>query len=80
VEGGREVVRTLVAQGPRAVPVLAEALDDPHRSPVTRAALAWVLGQIGGADAESALERACADPEPAVASMAQQRMAALVAA
>jgi epoxyqueuosine reductase len=44
---------------PAALPHLARALDE-HNEPLARAHVAWAIGEIGGAAAATALERALA--------------------
>ncbi len=70
VEAGREVVRHLVAQGREAVPFLSRALADPSTPRVSRLAIAWILGSIGGAEADRAGEAGERDRDADLASTA----------
>ena len=52
----RPALRALIMIGPEAIPKLTEALNDSR--PTTRRYAALALGEIGGAEAKKALERA----------------------
>lgn len=53
--GGKEVVETLVAMGPDAIPAYHDALADRTSPKVVRLAAVWLLGKLGGLKAQAAL-------------------------
>ncbi len=54
-EGGREVMDALVGMGAGAIPAYHDALSDRERPDVVRMAAAWLLGKLGGLQAQAAL-------------------------
>ena len=77
VEVGREVVLALVSLGERAVPALAEVLEDPGSSRVARLAAAWLLGRLGDTRATQALCRVQRDVDVEVAAAAERALSRL---
>ena len=59
----------------RAVPALTRLLQDTSRAYVARCAAAEALGQIGGAEAERALQAALGDPLSSIRVTAHQALA-----
>jgi epoxyqueuosine reductase len=55
---------------PRVIPELVRALESDPR-PLVRSHVAWALGQLGGGDAERALEHAAHDADPDLAEEAR---------
>jgi HEAT repeat protein len=74
VEVGREVVAALAALGERAVPELADVLQDAAHSRVARMAAAWLLGRLGDTRATRVLCRAQGDADGEVASAANRAL------
>jgi len=58
----------------KAIPVLAELLNDPRAPYVARREAAIALGKLGGEAAKRALRRACDDQRPSVAEAARQSL------
>lgn len=63
----------LVKEGPRAEPLLHEALNRRENLPM----VLWILGDIGGKHLEPEIRELSRDPDPTVARAAQDALEVL---